>query len=235
MPDSPYSAMRFGPDYREVLTLRDGRHVLLRTVRPSDKERLQEGLALLSTDAVVARFLAVKRRLSREELVYLTEFDGVDHYALGALLLKDDGSEGQGLGVARLIRFPDDPMTAEPAVVVLDQWQGQGLGRILFDRLTAAACERGIRRFHVEFLPNNEGIQRLLEGIAPGLLIWRQGEVVVTNVPLPGVAEEDPGAKNATGVFATLLRLAAERLIRLATGAVPKTARATEPDGGAGK
>jgi GNAT superfamily N-acetyltransferase len=204
----------FDLDYSEEVVLRNGQRVRLRAVRPPDKQRLQEGLQKLSTDALIARFFTVKRRFTRQELEYLTEFDGIDHYAIGALLLNDDGSEGEGIGVGRFARMPDDPESAEPAVVVLDEWQNQGLGSLLFDRLVDAARERGIRRFHAEFLPDNEGIQRLLQRICPDLLIWRQGEILVADVPLSDAGGETRADPARSGLSA-LLRLAAKQLIRL--------------------
>jgi GNAT superfamily N-acetyltransferase len=204
--------MNFDRDYQEDVVLRNGSRVRLRAVRPTDKERLQHGLQQLSADALMARFFTVKRHFTRKELEYLTVFDGVDHYAIGAVLLNKDGSEGQGMGVGRFVRLPDDATCAEPAVVVLDEWQNQGLGRILFDRLVAAARERGIRHFHTEFLCGNQGIQRLLEGICPELVVWRRGAILVADVPLPEV-DEPRGAENSRRAFSTLLRLAAGMLI----------------------
>jgi GNAT superfamily N-acetyltransferase len=216
---APQGAMKFDQDYQEDIVLRDGSRARLRAVRPTDKERLQHGLQKLSADALMARFFTVKRHFSRKELEYLTEFDGIDHYAIGAVLLNEDGSEGEGLGVGRFVRLPDDASCAEPAVVVLDEWQNQGLGRILFDRLVAAARERGIRHFHTEFLPGNEGIQRLLEGICPELVVWRRGEILVADVPLPDV--DEPRAESSRSAFSALLRLAAGKLIHPRLRGVP--------------
>jgi len=202
----------FDQEYREDLVLRSGSRIRLRAVRPTDKERLQQGLQKLSTDALMARFFIVKRHFTRQELEYLTEVDGVDHFAIGAVILNDDGSEGEGIGIGRFVRLPNKPDTAEPAVVVLDEWQNQGVGRILFDRLVDAARERGICCFHTEFLPDNEGIQRLLEGISPGLIIWRQGDVLAADVPLPSETDTADAARSGS-IFSAVLRLAAERLI----------------------
>jgi GNAT superfamily N-acetyltransferase len=210
---APREAMTFDRDYREDIVLRDGSRVRLRAVRPLDKERLRHGLQKLSADTLVARFFAVKRHLSRRELEYLTEFDGTDHYAIGAVLLTADGSEGEGLAVGRFVRLPDDATCAEPAVVVVDEWQNRGLGRILFDRLVDAARERGIRYFHAEFLPGNQGIQRLLEGICPDLMVCGRGEILTADVPLPD-AQDAEATRTQRTAFSALLRLAAEKLIR---------------------
>jgi GNAT superfamily N-acetyltransferase len=200
--------------YQEDIALRNGQRVRLRTVLPTDKERLVEGLEKLSPDARLARFFTPKQRFTAEELSYLTELDIEDHYALGAVLLNDDGTEGAGIGVARFVRLEENPASAEPAVTVLDEWQNQGLGKILFHRLVAAARERGIRYFHTEFLAGNDAIQRLLEGICPDLMIWQRGSELVADVPLPDIADL-PGSDTSESVCAAILRLAAQKLIQM--------------------
>jgi GNAT superfamily N-acetyltransferase len=92
----------------------------------------------------------------------LCNVDQFDHFAIGALSVAD----GRGLGIARFIRLAD-PGVAEAAVAVADEAQGQGLGRMLFERLVGAAAERGITRFRCEVLGSNATMQQLIEGIAP--------------------------------------------------------------------
>ena len=58
--------------------------------------------------------------------------------------------------------------TVEVAFVVQDDWQGRGLGAILFGALVAAAGARGIERFRAWVLADN---RRMLE------LITRLGDV----------------------------------------------------------
>ena len=85
--------------------------------------------------------MAPKARLTEGELRYLTDVDGVDHFAIGAarrhLMSKDEG-----VGSARFVRIAEEPDTAEPAVTVIDSYQGKGLGSILLQRLIEAAWER---------------------------------------------------------------------------------------------
>jgi hypothetical protein len=88
--------------------------------------------------------------------------------------------------VARFVRLAE-PEVAESAVVVTDRAQGQGLGRLLFQRLVAAAVERGIHRFRAEVLANNEAMRTLIlestpEG-SPHMQV--QGEVMIVEWPLP--------------------------------------------------
>jgi RimJ/RimL family protein N-acetyltransferase len=137
--------------------------VVIRPIRAGDKDRLVDGLRRLSDESIRKRFLAAKPRFTTAELRYLTEVDGVNHIALVAVL-EDDPD--QLVAVARCVRLPDRPGTAEMAIVVGDPWQGQGLGRELAQRLGDAARAVGIRRFAATMLGDNEAARRLMRTFA---------------------------------------------------------------------
>jgi RimJ/RimL family protein N-acetyltransferase len=133
---------------------------VIRPIEPGDKERLVNGLRQLSEETIRRRFLAAKPRFTQAELRYLTEVDGVNHIALVAL-------EGDQLvAVARCVRLPDRPGTAEMAIVVGDPWQNQGLGRAMATALADAALAVGIRRFAATMLGDNEPARRLMRTFA---------------------------------------------------------------------
>ena len=67
------------------------------------------------------------------------------------------------------VRLPEDPETAEAAIVVGDRWQGRGAGSLLAEILAEAAPERGVRRFSATMLRDNLRAQRLMERLAAGL------------------------------------------------------------------
>ena len=146
-----------------VFELEDGGRAIVRPIEPGDKERLVNGLRQLSEESIRKRFLAAKPRFSQAELRYLTEVDGINHIALVAVL-EDDPD--QLVAVARCVRLPDRPGTAEMAIVVGDPWQGQGLGRALAQRLADAALAVGIRRFAATMLGDNEAARRLMRTFA---------------------------------------------------------------------
>jgi protein lysine acetyltransferase len=143
--------------------LRDGTGVLIRRIEPGDKGLLADGLRRLSDETIRRRFLAAKPRFSAAELRYLTEVDGVNHVALVALLASDTELL---IGVARWVRLPDAPDTAEIAIVVGDPWQGQGLGRRMTELLADEARAAGIRRFAATMLGDNRPAQRLMATFA---------------------------------------------------------------------
>ncbi|HEX2071635.1 MAG TPA: GNAT family N-acetyltransferase [Thermoleophilaceae bacterium] len=148
--------------------LADGTMVAIRPIAPEDKQELQDGLHRLSDETVQRRFLAPKARFTKAELRYLTEVDGHDHVALVA---ESERWPGMIVAVARYVRLDDDPDTAEAAIVVADALQGLGLGRLLAERLAAAATVHGVRRFTAEMYGDNRPAQRLME-----VLTTRLGE-----------------------------------------------------------
>ena len=182
----------FTPDYVERAVLRDGTVVRLRLLAPEDKALLSSGFQHLSADSRYARFLAPKQALSADELRYLTEIDQESHFAIGAVREDGDGhGEPVGLGIARFIRLAD-PRTAEAAIAVADSVQGQGLGKLLFLRLVAAAAERGIETFHCELLGTNAAMHKLIHGIAPHPIETTTHGVTSVDLPLPDVQPTQP-------------------------------------------
>jgi acetyltransferase len=137
--------------------LKDGTRLGIRPIRPSDKAALSAGLTSLSELSRHRRFLSPKVRFTAAELRYLTELDGHDHAALVAHL-----PDGTGVGVARYVRMPGHPPTADVAIVVADAMQGRGLGSLMADELAVIAAEKGIHRFSADILSDNLPAQRLL-------------------------------------------------------------------------
>ena len=139
--------------------LDNGKQVLIRPIEAGDKDRLAAGHLALSDESRYRRYLTAKPRLTEAELRYLTEVDGHDHFALVAVLTEDPE---QLVAVARFVRLRDRPDTAEFAIVVGDDCQGHGLGRVLAEALVAAARDLGIRRFTATVLSENVPAQRLI-------------------------------------------------------------------------
>ncbi|HUB07669.1 MAG TPA: GNAT family N-acetyltransferase [Myxococcales bacterium] len=210
---TPMGRYHFDERYREHARLADGRDVRLRMIKPEDKPLFVEALKRLSPASRYARFLSAKSSLSQGELRYLTELDGRDHFALGALT--GLGRERRGLGVARFVRLHDEPDVADAAIVVTDDAQGQGLGRLLFLRLVAAARERGVDRFRCDVLAENDRMRALLHEIAPAARDQPDGVAVTVDVPLLDVAVDAPSIPGVRGPLYRLFSLAATGVLRV--------------------
>lgn len=204
--------MHFDADYLERASLRDGRTVVVRLVRPEDKELLRRGFERWSPESRYRRFFAVKTELNEDELRYLTEVDGTSHVALGAVT--EDGADG--LGVARFIRLHDEPGVAEAAIAVADHAQGLGLGSLLFQRLVAAAAERGVSRFRCEMLAANASMAELVRSLTPTVSVEIASGVMRMEFMLPQVAPDHPVDEppRENGLY-RLLALAAKGAIEL--------------------
>jgi len=139
--------------------LTGGQRVHIRHIEPGDKALLADGLRRLSDETIHKRFLAAKPRFSTAELRYLTEIDGRNHIALVATLA---GEPEMLVAVARCVRLPDAPDTAEFAIVVADPLQRQGLGRRLTELLADEARAAGIERFAATMAGDNRAARRLM-------------------------------------------------------------------------
>lgn len=185
--------MHFTRAWAEHATLQDGTRVVLRLIRPEDKDTLRAGFERMSPESRYLRFHTPKARLTDDELRYLCEIDQQDHVAIGAL--RDDGA---GLGIARFVRLldaphaPGAPPTAEAAIAVTDDAHGRGLGKLLLLRLIAAAHERGIARFRCDVLGENATMQQLIARLAPMPGVSVASGVISFDFPLPEVAPDAP-------------------------------------------
>jgi GNAT superfamily N-acetyltransferase len=179
--------------------LRDGRPVWFGPVTPAARDVIVRALARLSPESSRRRFFTVRYQLSDRELDALTILDGIDRYAVGATVRGDDGAV-EGVGVARYVRTTADPQMAEVAFLVVDAYQGQGVGKALLARLAEAAVERGIRRFEGIVLPDNTPVLGLLTRHAPGTVTHRDYDFLRVDVGLEGFA---PTPCQAGGPFSS--------------------------------
>jgi len=165
----------------EVATLRDGSRIRVARVTPADAPMLEEAFARLSEESRRLRFLAPKPTLTRSELEYLTQVDGHDHEALGAI----DPATGTGVGIGRWVRDQENPARAEVAVTVADEWQRRGMGTLLLELLSDRARQEGITTFTALVSADNVSMQRLLKRLeAPVQKVRPLGEAAEYEIEL---------------------------------------------------
>jgi GNAT superfamily N-acetyltransferase len=155
--------------------------VEIRPIEPDDKQALRDGFERLSERSRYRRFLAPHGTLSTEELRYFTEVDHHDHEALVAI----DPVSGEGVGVARYVRLPEDPARAEMAVAVLDDWQGKGVGTRLVMELARRARSEGVTGFTALLLAQNNEMLALMRELGDVQILERGLGTVNVTVDLP--------------------------------------------------
>ncbi len=165
--------------------LRDGSRVRLRPGRGAeDRKLLLRGFERLSPESRYRRFLMPTRELSPDMVRYLTEVDHHDHEAI----IATDEAHREGLGVARYVRDPNRPDTAEVAVTVIDDWQGRGLGTLLLETLSARARQEGIQSFTALMLATNVPMMDVLRHLDGDVRIThRDIGTVEVEMPIPDV------------------------------------------------
>lgn len=168
-----------------IVTLRDGSQITIRPLEPDDRDTLAEGFERLSPESRYRRFFGPMPQLRKRDLDFLTRVDHHDHEALIAV----DEATGQGVGVARFVRIADD--VAEPAIVVVDDWHGRGVGSRLIAALGERAQQEGIRRFEAPVLASNPGAIRLLASLGDTRK-RSSGREVQLSISLPDAAADPP-------------------------------------------
>jgi RimJ/RimL family protein N-acetyltransferase len=187
----------------QEIRLRDETCVWVRPIRPEDRDRLRVGLHQLSAASRYHRFLATVSELSEEQLRYLTDVDHVNHLAW--IALDPVLPEEPAVGVARCIRFPENPAMAEVAVTVLDAYQGRGLGTLLLGLLSRSAAAQGIRTFRAYVHEDNDAMLRIFRDLGAEVVRAEVG-VCQLDIPVPADPEMLPDTPTGRVFRAVALR-----------------------------
>lgn len=144
---------------------KDGTKVEIRPIRPDDEQFMVKFHKGLSERSVYMRYfesLSLAVRTAHSRLSRICFADPVRDTVLVALSLNEHTGEQKILGVGRLSKL-SDPSNAEVALLVLDEFQGLGLGRELLRWIVQSARAQKITRIEAEMLRDNTAIQRVLK------------------------------------------------------------------------
>ena len=147
-------------DWEADVVASDGAVVHMRPMLPGDADAVLAFHAQLSERTRYLRYFGPYPYISPRDL---ERFTVVDHHARVALVAVL-GDEIIAIGRYEGRYGPDGTDIvgpAEVAFVVRDDHQSRGLGSILLEHLTAAARERGVRRFEAEVLAENSQMVRV--------------------------------------------------------------------------
>jgi GNAT superfamily N-acetyltransferase len=167
--------------YLARANLLDGRGVVLRAIRPEDKDGLRKGFQRLSERSIYLRFFQAKKDLTEQELRYFTELDFETHVGLLATL--SERGEEQGIGVGRYIVEPGTG-AAEIAFVVDDSHHGLGVGTLLLQHLAKIARAQGLQKFHAYVMFDNRQMLEVFEHAGFPMGRTLQGNVIRVTLSL---------------------------------------------------
>jgi acetyltransferase len=149
-------AIRPYPDALEETVSWQGSDLLIRPIKPEDAPQHLAFFNALDPEDVRYRIFTRLRELQPSQLARLTQIDYDREMAFIAIRQREDGTS-ETVGVARAISDPDN-ITAEFAVIVRSDVKGQGLGRILMQKLIGYCRSRGTQELVGEALPNNKRV-----------------------------------------------------------------------------
>ncbi|HUN94344.1 MAG TPA: bifunctional acetate--CoA ligase family protein/GNAT family N-acetyltransferase [Burkholderiaceae bacterium] len=221
-PDAAYSHLAVHPYPKALartLTLKEGKQILLRPVRPEDVEADQRLVARLSPRSLYQRFHAPVRELSLERLARFFQIDYDREMAFAAIDVVDGIEEIRG--VVRYSRNPDGA-SAEFGIVIEDSWQGRGLGGAMMAAIEDCAGGRGVTEMIGYVLADNDSMGLMMRALGyrprreysddPGVIAFVKAigsAAVPAAAPAPaagartqGPAAPDHAAQEAGGVAA---------------------------------
>jgi len=182
--------------YETIWTLRDGRTVVLRPIKPEDEPLWLEMFQNFSEESIRFRFFQILKDTPHETRVRYCNIDYDREIAIVAELTEN--GRKRILGVAR-VGFEPDSKTGEIAFIVADPWQGLGLGTKMVDYVLEICKDMKIETVYAIMLSENFRAVNLMrtmgfvitsmdDGNVKGTLDLREEESGVC--PEPKVAEE---------------------------------------------
>lgn len=158
--------IRWPQRMRATFTTHSGVVLTMRLMRPSDAALLAKLFYQLSPESRWRRFHMVTDHLPPDEILRRArELAHVDNRTMaGAVVaLTGEGDACEIVGVVRLARPPGQPTVpeAEAAIVVRDDYQGQGIGAELLRRMVLLARRMKVKQIVAIFQPDNDVAIRL--------------------------------------------------------------------------
>ena len=148
------------------VTLRDGRAVHVRAMRPSDEAEILQAFGRMSADARYMRFMHAVREPNLERLrKVLASFPAIG-FGIVATVPANDGIDIVGTAV---FVIGSDPATCEFAITIAADYGGAGLGRTLLTVLIESARRRGLREMEGFVLAVNKPMLGLAARVGFGV------------------------------------------------------------------
>ncbi len=147
--------------YQKTIRSKDGNEVLLRPIRPEDEPMEMAMVNRLSKESLYFRFFGYVPRMTHELMTRFTQIDYDREMAIVALIQREQEEE-EMIGVVRIIADPWGE-AAEYAILIADEWQGQGLGSQMTDYIIQIARDMELQRLYATVLASNKGMLTLFE------------------------------------------------------------------------
>ena len=165
----------------------DGEEITIRPIRPEDEPKLVTFHERLSERSVYLRYanlMKLEQRVAHNRLARICFIDYDREMALVAERPVEEDDD-QIIGVGRLTKQPGRN-EAEFAMLVIDEYQGEGIGTELLRRLVEVGETEGLGRITADILQQNHAMQRVCEKLGFDLVRGDGREMVKAVKSLSG-------------------------------------------------
>lgn len=159
----PQSAIRPYPSqYIEFWNLKDHTPIILRPIRPDDEPMVLQFYKDLSEESMRQRYLKTIDQKFWASHENLSRICFVDYNREISLVVERKDAKGNRdiLGMGRLTKIPGTA-DATFGLTVKDQWQNQGIGLKLMQKLLQIAKDEKIEKIVARMLPENYQMEKL--------------------------------------------------------------------------
>ncbi len=181
---TPLAIRPYPSQYVHSFTARDGQPFVMRPIRPEDEPKVVEFHQHLSEQSIYLRYFRSFRLSQRVQHERLTRICFVDYdrdMALVAERKNPESGEKEIVAVGRLSRtnFANE---AEFAMLVRDEFQGQGIGTMMLSRLLEIGRAEGLSRVTAYIMNENLGMRTVCKKL--GFKFAREAELITASVDL---------------------------------------------------
>ena len=159
-----------------------GLRVRMRLTRPNDRSLVREFLEGLSPESRRRRFMSAMPVVGDSLVRHFTFYDSRSRLVVAATAPLHAHEEIVGLADMVLVGTG----LAELGLVVADDQQGRGVGKLLSDAAAALAAQHGATHLKAELLEDNGAMRRLMERLGPTVrTLEGGGATMYTRLPAP--------------------------------------------------
>jgi len=170
-------------ELEETARLPSGRELLLRPIRPEDEPAHRALFARYTDEDIRFRFFHLVKQLPHSEMARYTQIDYDREMAFVALDPAAPGTPEQG--VVRAV-VDSENASAEFAIIVPSDVAGQGIGRLLLEKLIRYQRARGTRTLIGRVLPQNTRMLALAAALGFTRRSAEGGDEIVVELALQG-------------------------------------------------
>jgi acetyltransferase len=156
-----FAIMPYPEELREWTTLKNGMPVEVRPIRAEDAPLITSFHDQLSEESIRFRYFHNKSDLTQRDLSILSHINYDRQMAFIAEHQRADGSK-EMLGVVRVWNDPDNIRT-EFSIIVRDDMKGQGLGRLLMNKMIAYCKSIGTLEMIGKIMADNHPMRALMK------------------------------------------------------------------------